>query len=71
MNQIWGAMISILLIDVLLRKAKYPWSFSRLFDFLSMNLLTHNDLRQIIERPTLPAEAQDADLGGLQQRLFD
>ena len=71
MNQIWGAMISILLIDVLLRKAKYPWSFSRLFDFLSMNLLTHNDLRQIIERPNLPAEAQDADLGGLQQRLFD
>lgn len=72
MNQIWGAMISVLLVDVLLRQAKYPWSFSRLFDYLSMNLLTHNNLMQIIERPNLPTEPNEASLeGGGQQRLFD
>ncbi len=71
MNQIWGAMISVLLVDVLLRQAKYPWSFSRLFDYLSMNLLTHNNLTQIIERPNLPTEPNEASLEGVQQRLFD
>lgn len=71
MNQIWGAMISVLLVDVLLRQAKYPWSFSRLFDYLSMNLLTHNNLMQIIERPNLPTESNEASLERIQQRLFD
>lgn len=71
MNQIWGAMISVLLVDVLLRQAKYPWSFSRLFDHLSMNLLTHNNLMQIIERPNLPTESDEASLERVQQRLFD
>lgn len=64
MNQIWGAMISVLLVDVLLRQAKYPWSFSRRFDYLSMNLLTHNNLMQIIERPNLPTESNEASLEG-------
>lgn len=67
----WGAMISVLLVDVLLRQAKYPWSFSRLFDYLSMNLLTHNNLMQIIERPNLPTESNEASLERVQQRLFD
>lgn len=48
-----------------------PWSFSRLFDYLSMNLLTHNNLMQIIELLNLPAESYESSLEGVQQRLFD
>lgn len=47
-------MITTLLVEVMRRRAKYDWSFSRLFDYLSMNLLTHNDLEEMINRPTLP-----------------
>ena len=54
MNQVWVAMITTLLVEVMRRRAKYDWSFSRLFDYLSMNLLTHNDLEEMINRPTLP-----------------
>jgi len=70
-NQNCGAMITVLLVDVLLRQVKYPWSFSRLFDYLSMNLLTHNNLMQIIELLNLPAESNESSLEGVQQRLFD
>jgi len=70
-NQNCGAMITVLLVGVLLRQVKYPWSFSRLFDYLSMNLLTHNNLMQIIELLNLPAESNESSLEGVQQRLFD
>lgn len=71
MNQIWGAIISGLLVDALLRQAKYPWSVSGPFDYLSMNLLSLNNLMQIIKRPNLPTESIEASLDGMQQQLFD
>lgn len=71
MNQIWGAIISGLLVDALLRQAKYLWSVSGPFDYLSMNLLSLNSLMQIIKRPNLPTESIEASLDGMQQQLFD
>ncbi len=62
MNQVWAAMITTLLVEVIRRSAKYKWSFSRLFDYLGMNLLTHNDLEQISDRPVLPDDNKDTSL---------
>lgn len=70
MNQVWGAMIATLLVAVLRRQAAFKWRFSRLFEFLSMNLLTHNDLWAMIDRPGL--DERDEQTGGnlSQEELF-
>lgn len=70
MNQVWGAMIATLLVEVLRRQAAFKWRFSRLFEFLSMNLLTHNDLWAMIDRPGL--DERDEQTGGnlSQEELF-
>ncbi len=70
MNQVWGAMIATLLVEVLRRQAAFKWRFSRLFKFLSMNLLTHNDLWAMIDRPGL--DERDEQTGGnlSQEELF-
>ena len=70
MYQVWGAMIATLLVEVLRRQAAFKWRFSRLFKFLSMNLLTHNDLWAMIDRPGL--DERDEQMGGniSQEELF-
>ena len=70
MYQVWGAMIATLLVEVLRRQAAFKWRFSRLFKFLSMNLLTHNDLWAMIDRPGL--DERDEQMGGniSQDELF-
>lgn len=53
MSQIWTAAIVTLLVEVLRRKASYPWTFPRLLHFLRLNLLTHKKLSNWIHYPDL------------------
>lgn len=54
MCQIWTAAICTLLVELISRRAKFSWSFSRLMAFLRLNLMTHKDLNEWIDRPALP-----------------
>ena len=51
MNQIWTAAIATLLTEVIRRRSTFKWSFSRLFKFIRLNLLTLRDLSDWIHRP--------------------
>ena len=53
MIQIWTALIVTLLLTVLKRKAKYPWSFSRLCAYLRLNLMTHKVLEDWLDEPDI------------------
>lgn len=44
MVQIWTALVVTLLLEVLKRRSKYPWSFSRLRSYIRLNLMTYKDL---------------------------
>ncbi len=53
MVQIWTALIVTLLLTVLKRQAKYPWSFSRLCAYLRLNLMTHKVLQDWLNEPDI------------------
>ena len=53
MVQIWTALIVTLLLTVLKRQAKYPWSFSRLCAYLRLNLMTHKVLEDWLNEPDI------------------
>lgn len=55
MSQIWTAAITILLIEMIRRRSSYPWGYSRLAKYLQINLMTHKDLTECINRPDIPA----------------
>lgn len=54
MNQVWAAMITTLLVELLRREADYEWSFSLLFSYLSHALLSYRDLTDAINHPEAP-----------------
>lgn len=54
MSQIWTAAICTLLVELVLRQAKFEWSSSRLMAFIRLNMLTHKDLFEWIDHPDLP-----------------
>lgn len=49
--QIWTALISILVVKYLQRRAKLSWSISNLVAMLRWNLLTYRDLWEWIDNP--------------------
>lgn len=53
MVQIWTAAIAILILEVLKRRSKYPWSFSRLANYFRLNLMTCKSLVEWLERPDI------------------
>ena len=54
--QIWTALITMLMLRYLQLKSKYSWSLSNLVSLLRMNLFTHRDLWEWLDKPfeTLP-----------------
>jgi len=50
-TQIWTALISILLLLWLRKRAAWPWSLSNLIAFLRLNLLIHRDLFDWLDHP--------------------
>ncbi len=54
MSQIWTADITILLIEMIRRRSSYPWGYSRLAKYLQVNLMTHKDLTEYVNRPDIP-----------------
>ena len=53
MVQIWTALSVTLLLEVLKRRSKYPWSFSRLRSYLRLNLMTYKDLNDWLNEPDI------------------
>ena len=53
MVQIWTALSVTLLLEVLKRRSKYPWSFSRLRSCLRLNLMTYKDLNDWLNEPDI------------------
>src|SRR5665213_1221674 len=51
MNQIWTALITILMLKVLKAMAKYNWHLSNLVAFIRLNLFVKIDLHQWLYRP--------------------
>lgn len=54
MNQIWAAMITTLLVELLRRESRYEWSFSLLFAYLSHARLSYGNLQEIVNYPEPP-----------------
>lgn len=71
MNQIWAAMILSLLVEVLKSKTLYQWMYQRLFDFLSIHMLTHNDLFALIKHPKVLAQEKKMVKSHPQWVLFE
>lgn len=61
--QIWTAMICILLLKYLQRKAKYQWHLSNLVGFLRINLFVKIDLWEWINSPFIKNERPPPQLG--------
>ena len=53
MVQIWTALVVTLLLEVLKRRSKYPWSFSRLRSYIRLNLMTYKDLNDWLNEPDI------------------
>lgn len=53
MVQIWTALSVTLLLEILKRRFKYPWSFSRLRSYLRLNLMTYKDLKDWLNEPDI------------------
>lgn len=66
-SQIWTAMIAILLLYYLKRKAHYPWHMSNLVAFLRINLFVKIDLWTWLNKPFHPPREDSLTLkqGGL------
>ncbi len=59
MTQIYTALISILLLKYLKAKSKYKWSMSNLVAMIRMNLFTHKNLWEWIDKPfAIPPQRQ-------------
>jgi len=50
-TQIWTALITVLLLLWMKKRAAWAWSLSNLVAFLRLNLLTHRDLLQWLDDP--------------------
>lgn len=50
-TQIWTALITMLLLLWLRKRAAWPWSLSNLVAFLRLNLLVHRDLFEWLDDP--------------------
>jgi hypothetical protein len=50
-TQVWTALIAMLILKYLQLKARFGWSLSNLVALLRMNLFTHRDLWDWIDRP--------------------
>ena len=71
-RKIQSAMILSLLVEVLKGKTQYQWMYQRLFDFLSIHMLTHNDLFSLVRHPkVLAQEKKSVDSRRPQGILFD
>lgn len=53
LTQIWTAAIAVLLLELLKRRSKYDWSFSRLRSYLRLNLMTCKDLTIWLDQPDI------------------
>ena len=53
MVQIWTALVVTSLLEVLKRRSKYPWSFSRLRNYIRLNLMTYKDLDDWLDEPDI------------------
>ena len=61
MVQIWTALVVTLLLEVLKRRSKYPWSFSRLRSYIRLNLMTYKDLNDWLDEPDIvPIKTQES-----------
>ena len=61
MVQIWTALVVTLLLEVLIRRSKYPWSFSRLRSYIRLNLMTYKDLNDWLNEPDIvPIKMQES-----------
>jgi IS4 transposase len=62
--QIWTALIAILLLKYLQLKSTFGWSLSNLAALLRMNLFTHRDLWEWINKPfeTLPVQIESIQM---------
>ena len=61
MVQIWTALVVTLLLEVLKRHSKYPWSFSRLRSYIRLNLMTYKDLNDWLDEPDIvPIKPQES-----------
>lgn len=61
MVQIWTALVVTLLLEVLKRRSKYPWSFSRLRSYIRLNLMTYKDLNDWLDEPDIvPIKPQES-----------
>jgi Transposase DDE domain/Domain of unknown function (DUF4372) len=49
--QVWTALIAILLLKYLQLRARFAWSLSNLVALLRMNLFTHRDLWEWLDKP--------------------
>ncbi len=56
MIQIWTAMITILLLKLLQKEAKYKWHLSNLVSFVRLNLFVKIDLKLWLDKPFLDPE---------------
>lgn len=54
--QIWTALISLLILKYLKKKAKYPWALSNLIAFLRMNLFVKISLELWLNKPFHPPD---------------
>jgi hypothetical protein len=51
MNQIWTALITILILKALKAQSKYDWYLSNLVAFIRLNLFVKIDLQKWLDRP--------------------
>jgi len=51
MNQIWTALITILILKALKAQSKYDWCLSNLVAFIRLNLFVKIDLQKWLDRP--------------------
>lgn len=59
-TQIWTALISMLLLRYLQLSSRFGWSLSNLVALLRMNLFTHRDLMNWLDKPfATPPDPQD------------
>ena len=59
-TRIWTALISILLLRYLQISSRFGWSLANLVALLRMNLFTHRNLMEWLDKPfTTPPDPQD------------
>lgn len=69
LTQIWTALITILLLKTLQKKAKHKWHLSNLVSFIRINLFVKIDLQLWLDKPFLDDDEIE-NLKGKQMILF-